>query len=584
MGVSREVLTAVSDNARVPRLMGVLLLATVQALAALLGQAAPSEDDVLRQAQTDLNKGRLENARQSLTQALQKDPSWTVAHILLGRISLQSDELNKAAAEFTLAIRLGDDAAKNAQYGMGLVLLQKFAYKDAVAFLAAAVEAQPRDLPRLYALISAELETDPSHARQHLQQFNSVSPDRPEISYKLGVLLLQYQMPREAEAELRRVARFVEQRPLDLTPTVNLTTLFLDLAKIRFSQRDYWQALQDLARVPNSGTSAQVKQEVLLFTGQSLIAVGRVTQGVEKLKEATQTGESNEIALLRLAWAELLANNLNDAKDAVRKLQAEWLQTPEAGEIAALVERESLPQRAAIPWSQDWHLKGEGLVCCPCKTPCPCRSNGQPSQPHCEATGAYRIVRGHYGKVRLDNFAFVTVDANMGTSRAPLTLFVDQRATDEQLIAIERIYQAFNPLQPVIFPTIVRLRLSFVNIDNSRTYEVKVPGRLHLRIERQADGQGLPTMQTAGVDPFANILEYSQNLIYKAWDETGTVEWDFSRRQANFRFIDLDAQDYASGNMLFEFQDGVGFFNEKQMELIKNLQLPLLSGSTRAAP
>jgi hypothetical protein len=559
-------------------------LVTVSTVTALLGQPAPSQDDVLRQAETDLKNGRIEDARQSLTQALGKDASWVAAHILLGRIFLQSDELDKAAAEFALALRLGDDPAKNAQYGMGLVLLQKSVYKDAAALLTAAVEARPQDLPRLYALISAELEIDPGHARLHLRQFNSVSPDRPEISYKLGLLLLQHQMPHEAEAQLRKVARFVRQRPADLTPAVNRSTLFLNLAKIRFSRRDYWQALRDLAQVPSSESPAQVKQEVLFFTGQSLIATGTLAQGVEKLKEAMQTDESNGNALLHVAWAELLANDLSGARDSVQKLQVKWPQAPEAGEITALVERESLPQRAAIPWSQDWHLKGEGLVCCPCKTPCPCRSNGPPSQPHCEATGAYRIERGHYGKVRLDNFAFATVDANMGTSRAPLTLFVDPRATDEQLIALERIYQAFTPLQPVIFPTIVRLGLSFVTSDNSRTYEVKVPGRLHLRIERQANSQGLPRKQTAGVDAFANILEYSQNLIYKAWDQAGTLEWDFSRRQANFRLIDLDAQDYASGNMLFEFQDGFGFFNEKQMELIKNLRLPLLSGSNSVAP
>jgi tetratricopeptide (TPR) repeat protein len=584
MGVSREIATAVFENVRLPRLLAVLLLATVPALAAQLGQSAPSQDDVLRQAETDLKNGHIEDARQSLTRALERDPSWIVAHILLGRISLQSDELDKAAAEFTLALHLGDDAAKNAQYGMGLVLLQKSAYKDAVTFLSAAVEAQPKDLPRLYALISAELEIDFGRARLRLKQFDSVSPDRPEISYKLGLLLLQHQMPREAEAELRKVARFVGQQPADLAPVVNPSTLFLNLAKIRFSQRDYWQVLQDLARVQNSAISAQVKQEVLLLTGQSLIAVGRLTQGLEKLREATQTTESNGGALVHLAWAELLANNLNGAKDSVRKLQAKWPQIPEAGEIAALVERESLPPRGKIPLSQDWHLNGEGLVCCPCKTPCPCRSNGPPSQPHCEATGAYRIAQGHYGKVRFDNFAFVTVDANMGTSRAPLTLFVDPQATDEQLIALERIYQAFNPLQPVIFPTIVRLPLSFATIENSRTYEVKIPGRLHLRIERQMDGHGLPRTQTAAVDPFANILEYSHNLIYKAWDESGTLQWDFSRRQANFRFINLDAHDYTNGNMLFEFQDGAGFFNDKQVELIKNLQLPLLPGYTEPAP
>ena len=584
MAVSRVVVTAVAEKSTSPRFVAVPLVITFLTITALLGQPAPSPDDVLRQAETDLKNGRIEDARQSLTQALGKDASWIAAHILLGRLSLQSDELDKAAAEFTLALRLGDDAAKNAQYGMGLVLLQKSAYKDAAAMLTAAVDARPKDLPRLYALISAELEIDPGHARLHLKQFDSVSPDRPEISYKLGLLLLQHQMPHEAEAELRGVARCVRQRPADLTPAVNLSTLFLDLAKIRFSRRDYWQALRDLAQVPSSESSAQVKQEVLFFTGQSLIATGTPTPGLEKLKEAMQTDESNGNALLHVAWAELLANDLSDARVAVQKLQVKWPQAPEAGEITALVERESLPLRAKIPWSQDWHLKGEGLVCCPCKTPCPCRSNGSPSQSHCEATGAYRIARGHYGKVRLDNFAFVTVDANMGTARAPLTLFVDPQATDEQLIALERIYQAFDPLQPIIFPAIVRLPLSFAAIENSGAYEVKIPGRLHLRIQRQADGQGRRRMQTAAVDPFANILEYSQNLIYKVWDETGTLQWDFSRRQANFRHIDLDAHDYTNGKILFEFKDGAGFFNDEQRELIKNLQLPLLPGYTEPAP
>lgn len=584
MAVSCEVITAITEKGKSSRFVAVPLQITVLTITALLGQPAPSQNDILRQAETDLKNGRIDDARQSLTQALRKDASWMAAHILLGRLFLQSDELDKAAAEFNLALRLGDDAAKNAQYGMGLLLLQKSSYKDAAAMLTAAVEARPKDLPRLYALIAAELEIDPVHARLHLKQFDSVSPDRLEISYKLGLVLLQHQMPQEAEVELRKVAQFVRQRPADLTPAVNLSTLFLDLAKIRFSRRDYWQALRDLAQVPNSEKPAQVKQEVLFFTGQSLIATGTLSQGLEKLKEAMQTDESNGNALFRLAWAELLANDLSDARSAVQKLQAKWPQSPELGEITALVERESLPIRAKIPWSQDWHLKGEGLVCCPCKTPCPCRSNGSPSQPHCEATGAYRIARGHYGKVRLDNFAFVTVDANMGTARAPLTLFVEPQATDEQLIAIERIYQAFDPLLPVIFPAIVRLPLSFAAMENSSTYEVKIPGRLHLRIERQADAEGRPRMQTAAVDPFANILEYAQNLIYKVWDETGTLQWDFSGRQANFRDIDLDAHDYTNGKMLFEFKDGAGFFNDEQRELIKNLQLPLLPGYAEPAP
>jgi tetratricopeptide (TPR) repeat protein len=583
MGVSREVASVVVENAKIPGLLTLLVLAAFPALAAQLGQPALSQNEVLRRAETDLKKGRIGDARQSLTEALERDPSWISAHILLGRISLQSDELDQAAAQFATALRLGDDATKNAQYGMGLVLLQKSAYQEAFPFLNAAVEAQPKDLPRLYALISAQLEIDPLRARLLLKQFNSVSAERPEISYKLGLLLLQHKMAREAELEFRKVARFAKERPADVPSGVDPAALFLNLARIRFSQRDYWQTLQDITRIRSSAVSAQDKQEILLLAGQSMMAVGNLGQGLEKLKEATQS-ESDGNALIRLAWAELMANHLSDAKKSVGILQAKWPQTPEVGEIAALVERESLPPRDKIPRSQDWHLKGEGLVCCPCKTPCPCRSNGPPSQPLCEATGAYRIAQGHYGNVRLDNLAFATVDASMGKSRTPLTLFVDPQVSDEQIIALEWIYQAFNPLQPVIFPTIVRLPLSFVAIGLPGTYEVKIPGRLHLRIERQADGQGRPRMQTAGVDPFANVLEYSRNLIYKVWDETGTLQWDFSRRQANFRFIDLDAHDYANGNMLFQFQDGAGVFNEKQVGLIERFHLPLLPEDAPSAP
>jgi len=91
-------------------------------------------------------------------------------------------------------------------------------------------------------------------------------------------------------------------------------------------------------------------------------------------------------------------------------------------------------------------------------------------------------------------------------------------------------------------------------------------------------------MPSAAVDPFADEIEYARNLAYRYWDETGNLQWDYSGRQANFRFIDLDAQDYARGNMLFQFQDGAGFFNDKQMDLIGKLKLPLLPRSVPSTP
>jgi hypothetical protein len=83
-------------------------------------------------------------------------------------------------------------------------------------------------------------------------------------------------------------------------------------------------------------------------------------------------------------------------------------------------------------------------------------------------------------------------------------------------------------------------------------------------------------MQTAALDFFSNTLEYAQNLIYKAWGPNGSLNWDFSGRQANYRKIDLYSRDYEERKMLIQFADGLGFFNDKQLDLIKTLNLPTL--------
>jgi len=264
----------------------------------------------------------------------------------------------------------------------------------------------------------------------------------------------------------------------------------------------------------------------------------------------------------------VLLNRPVAARQFVTALEAKWPQTEYVAQIRALVERETLAPRPAVPFTQDWHLKGEGFVCCPCKSPCPCRRNAPPSQPHCEATGAYKISQGHYGNVPLDGFTFVLVDANMTESKFPSQLFVDQGATDQQVIALERIYQAFGPLHPFIFPAVVRRPISFKS--QSGTYEVSIPQRIELKIERHALGL------TAALDPFSNLIEYVQNVTYKVWDESNSIRWDYSGRQANFRPIDLDASDYSGQSMLSQFQDSSGDFNAEQKEIVKRMDLPSL--------
>lgn len=65
-------------------------------------------------------------------------------------------------------------------------------------------------------------------------------------------------------------------------------------------------------------------------------------------------------------------------------------------------------------------------------------------------------------------------------------------------------------------------------------------------------------------------------MTYKVWDEDGSLRWDYSNRQANFRTVDVDSRAYWEGKMLIQYVDGSGYFNKEQLELIKSLNLPTL--------
>jgi Tfp pilus assembly protein PilF len=524
--------------------------------------------------------GAYDQARLAVTRSLEIDPSRVAARILLGRIYLRSARPDEAAAEFEKGIQGGDNAVKDATFGLGLVLLVKSQYREALPHLTVAVKAQPQDLVRLFSLAQAEIQLGLPELHTHVKAIDGIANGRADIDYKLGMLLFQHNMPAEAKNALQRAARRLETSTVPPPPELSLPNLHLVLAKLRFASNDYWGALSDLKQIPEGTLPSQLEQEITVLTGKCLLGTGQPAQGLAKLKLAVLNDPSNASALSNLIWAALLAGDPEQAHESLRIFETRWPQDPQLGPIAALVQREALPIRGRVPLSQPWRLKGEGMVSCPCKTPCPCRSNGPPTEGHCEAAGAYRIERGHYGKVPLDGLIFITVTRAMETCSAPVSVFVAPAATDEQLIALERIYQSFTPLNFVLFPTLQRLPIKYSR--NLPVYEVEIPGRLQMKIERQLDGADRPRMQAAALDHFSNVIEYARNVTYKSWDETGALQWDFSRRQANYRAINLDSADYARGTMLMQFEDDTGSFNEKHLEIIRERKLPMLPGDAQA--
>jgi hypothetical protein len=165
---------------------------------------------------------------------------------------------------------------------------------------------------------------------------------------------------------------------------------------------------------------------------------------------------------------------------------------------------------------------------------------------------------------------------SMGPQVTPPYLYVSQSATNDQVIALERLLQSFNPLHPAMILNVMRTEVLFETLGEARIYRAQIPGVVQMKVQRQLDAEGQPLMPTAAVDYFSNTLEYAQNVIYKAWRPDGGLKWDYSGRQANYRRIDLDSRDYKDGKMLIQFADGSGFFNDRQLELIKSLRLPTL--------
>ena len=97
-------------------------------------------------------------------------------------------------------------------------------------------------------------------------------------------------------------------------------------------------------------------------------------------------------------------------------------------------------------------------------------------------------------------------------------------------------------------------------------------------------GQAAPPFPPyAAQDRFANALQYVQNIRYRMHDDGARLHFDYSRRQANYRSIDLDAGDYRLGRMIIQYLDGSGKFNSKMLQIIneEHLQLPDLDGIRR---
>jgi hypothetical protein len=229
------------------------------------------------------------------------------------------------------------------------------------------------------------------------------------------------------------------------------------------------------------------------------------------------------------------------------------------------------------PSAPDWSLKGDGVVCCPCRVPCPCRHNSKPSYGHCESTLYLRIKKGYYKDVNLDGLQLVETAGMCAISYETLSaLYFDSSESAARREAYMNLVTSFSTT-PVEFIHVRSVPLRS-QVTGARLFRVSIPDILELNVDRNWGLASPPMPVVAASDQFANTIQYAENICYRMHDDQAGLNFDYSRRQANYRSIDLTSRDYQTKSMLVQFVDGKGWFSAQQLELIRvqNLQLPEL--------
>ena len=128
---------------------------------------------------------------------------------------------------------------------------------------------------------------------------------------------------------------------------------------------------------------------------------------------------------------------------------------------------------------------------------------------------------------------------------------------------------------PLAFPD-VQIVPIHAQVTDGHLFNVSIPDILEIAVDRNWGLSAPPMSMVAAADHFANAIEYVQNIRYRIHDDKAGLNFDYSRRQANYRLINVTGQHYLTKSMLVQFADGKGWFSGQQIALIKNqkLQIP----------
>jgi hypothetical protein len=163
-------------------------------------------------------------------------------------------------------------------------------------------------------------------------------------------------------------------------------------------------------------------------------------------------------------------------------------------------------------------------------------------------------------------------------------LYFESSATHAQQMAFMKLLASFSTSHVAEFSH-VRVVPFESEAVGGHFFKLIIPETLEMTVDRNWGQSAPPMPMVAAQDFFSNALQYAQNIRYRVYDREAGLDFDYSRRQANYREVDLTVQQYRSKSMLIEFANGKGWFTSEQIKLIKsqNLVMPQLDEIQKTA-
>jgi len=185
-----------------------------------------------------------------------------------------------------------------------------------------------------------------------------------------------------------------------------------------------------------------------------------------------------------------------------------------------------------------WRMKGQYLKNCSCIATCPCDTVGLPYPgPGCEGLNGMHVVKGNFGKVKLDGLNWTVIYRWPGAlheGNGTVQPFIDRRATQEQRNALLQILSGkaggtwfevvASVVSTVLEPQFVPITFKFDRA--KRTARLLVPGfgettSAPLTIPATGGKQRVIVQMPGGME--YKEMEVAQTMVLKG---TGAIKFD----------------------------------------------------------